>query len=126
MEKRLKQHNGLLSGGAKCTAGKGWWVYLAVVSGFLTKSNAMSFEWKLKHPGGKKHKNSKYCGIYGRIMSLLEFIDNDDDKKKLILLCFETKNHNITIKNIMTTTGKLDITLNLEGLNEQNKLLSQM
>lgn len=46
--KRLRQHNGELTGGAKCT--KGYInCYAAVVHGFETKNKAMSFEYKWKH-----------------------------------------------------------------------------
>ena len=50
LNRRLKQHNGVLSGGAKFTRGRSWKVY-AYLSGFENKSTAASMEWKIKHSG---------------------------------------------------------------------------
>jgi predicted GIY-YIG superfamily endonuclease len=59
--KRLRQHNGLLSGGAKYTSSKlnkliksqetdYKWNYKWTMMTFLNKSNALSLEWHMKHP----------------------------------------------------------------------------
>ena len=49
-EKRLKKHNGELSGGAKYTASKGsGWEHVCIISGFRTKIESMQFEWAVKH-----------------------------------------------------------------------------
>lgn len=47
-KKRLRQHCGELSGGAKYTRGKTW-AYAALVKGFESKSQVLSFEWWVKH-----------------------------------------------------------------------------
>jgi predicted GIY-YIG superfamily endonuclease len=48
--RRLRQHNGEISGGAKYTTGKGpGWTHLCLVEGFRTKIEAMQFEWAVKH-----------------------------------------------------------------------------
>ena len=53
VDKRLRQHNGSIKGGAKSTRGKGPWRLILVVTGEeslgWTKEKAMSFEWRLKH-----------------------------------------------------------------------------
>jgi structure-specific endonuclease subunit SLX1 len=47
-DRRLKQHNGILSGGAKATRGNTWRrVYL--VGGFPDQTAALQFEWMWKH-----------------------------------------------------------------------------
>ncbi len=49
-DRRLSQHNGLLSGGAKATARRpGEWQRVCLVSGFETERQALSFEWHWKH-----------------------------------------------------------------------------
>lgn len=57
LERRLRQHNGELVGGARATAGKGPWVFWVTVEGReadgFTKHVALSMEWWLKHPDGK-------------------------------------------------------------------------
>ena len=43
IERRLRQHNGELAGGAACTAGRAWEIH-AVYSGFKDKQQALCFE----------------------------------------------------------------------------------
>ena len=48
--KRLRKHNGELSGGAKYTQSKGpGWTHVCLVHGFQTKNQALQFEWAVKH-----------------------------------------------------------------------------
>jgi len=48
--KRLRKHNGELSGGAKYTQSKGpGWTPICLVHGFQTKIQALQFEWASKH-----------------------------------------------------------------------------
>ena len=50
VHKRLRAHNGEISGGAKYTTGKGpGWEHMCVIHGFPTKIESMQFEWALKH-----------------------------------------------------------------------------
>ena len=48
MPRRLRQHNGELSGGAKATRGNKWRIVLTV-SGFRTHGEALMFEWVMHH-----------------------------------------------------------------------------
>ena len=49
-ERRLRQHNGEIKGGAKYTTSKGiGWKHICLISGFKTKIQAMQFEWAAKH-----------------------------------------------------------------------------
>lgn len=49
--RRLRQHNGIIKGGAKYTLSKGHgWTYVCVVEGFPSKRCAMQFEWANKNP----------------------------------------------------------------------------
>lgn len=53
LERRLKQHNGLLKGGAKSTQTGGPWHYCVYVTSGAwdaAAGKAMSFEWHVKHP----------------------------------------------------------------------------
>ena len=48
--KRLRKHNGEISGGAKYTQSKGpGWTHACLVHGFKTKNQALQFEWAVKH-----------------------------------------------------------------------------
>lgn len=87
LERRLKQHNGILSGGAKATKGRQW-DFFAYVTGFETESEVLSFEWWLKHPYGKRY--SKLSGVNGKIKALniiiKKWLDDYDHNLKLFIL----------------------------------------
>jgi structure-specific endonuclease subunit SLX1 len=58
-ERRLRQHNGEQSGGAKATSQRaGDWYRVCFVKGFQDKCDALSFEWHWKH-FTKKEKHVK-------------------------------------------------------------------
>lgn len=49
-ERRLRQHNGEIKGGAKYTTSKGpGWKHICLIEGFADKIQAMQFEWAVKH-----------------------------------------------------------------------------
>jgi predicted GIY-YIG superfamily endonuclease len=49
-ERRLRQHNGEIKGGAKYTTSKGsGWKHVCLIEGFTDKIQAMQFEWAVKH-----------------------------------------------------------------------------
>jgi predicted GIY-YIG superfamily endonuclease len=49
-DRRLKQHNGILSGGARATSKRpNDWYRVCYVRGFSTWNSALSFEWHWKH-----------------------------------------------------------------------------
>lgn len=82
LTRRLRQHNGEITGGAKATKGKGLWVYLAIWDGFNSKNEALSCEWRIKHPTNSRIRPSKYNGVIGRIKSLNLLINLDCWTKK--------------------------------------------
>jgi structure-specific endonuclease subunit SLX1 len=48
LDRRLKQHNGLLTGGAKATRGRTW-ERVCHVRGFVSEKAALQFEWAWKY-----------------------------------------------------------------------------
>ena len=53
--RRWKQHNCMLSGGAKYTTrnkGDNYWEPICIIDGFICKKEAMRCEWKLKRARG--------------------------------------------------------------------------
>ena len=75
INKRLNQHNNILSGGAKFTTNLNKkypttkWEYICIITGFENKSEAMKAEWRIKHPEKKKRSN-RFNKDIGRIKSL--------------------------------------------------------
>ncbi len=67
--RRLRQHNGELSGGAKSTRCSKTWQYIAIISGFQDKINALQCEWRIRKPFNKR-RTREYCGPEGRIKGL--------------------------------------------------------
>lgn len=54
IERRLRQHNGILKGGAKSTRVGRPYKLFCLIEGFENLSEVMKIEWSLKH---KKHTN---------------------------------------------------------------------
>jgi structure-specific endonuclease subunit SLX1 len=48
--KRLRQHNGIIKGGAKKTSKKRPWYLVVVISNFPNKILALKFEWAWQNP----------------------------------------------------------------------------
>lgn len=116
--RRLRQHNGEIVGGAKATRGKGPWVFIAVWEGFQSHREALSCEWRIKHPTNSRKRPPQYNGVKGRIKSLsllvgLDYWTNQSsgmengldyklylDENLLELVNLETKKPNLEIKKL--------------------------
>jgi predicted GIY-YIG superfamily endonuclease len=70
--KRLRKHNGEISGGAKYTLSKGpGWRHICLVHGFQTKIQALQFEWAVKHvpprdAGGLENRLKKLFILFNK------------------------------------------------------------
>ena len=80
--RRLRQHNGIIKGGAKATKGKGPYGVYGMISGFPNKISALQCEWALKHPDGKRRSNGKYYRLNGRVLGIDCLIQTDKWKNK--------------------------------------------
>jgi len=54
--RRLRQHNGEITGGAKKTKIGRPWKLMLYITGFPDSKRALQFEWKVNHPRFKKYK----------------------------------------------------------------------
>ena len=75
IERRLRQHNSELHGGAKYTTSKSsanpkYWSRLLHVDGFQSKIEALQFEWALKHTSRKIAKKYYNKPLQKRIFAL--------------------------------------------------------
>lgn len=77
LNRRLRQHNGELVGGARSTSGKGpWSVLLCAESPDLTQRSALSLEWSIRYPTNKKPRPRHLHGPEGRLNSLPWVLSN--------------------------------------------------
>jgi predicted GIY-YIG superfamily endonuclease len=65
LRRRLRQHNGLIKGGAKATRGApGQWRICWYVRGFQDYRTALQFEWRMHNPPTRR------SGVHGRARCL--------------------------------------------------------
>lgn len=69
LERRLRQHNGEIKGGARYTSSGGPWTLAMLVGPFGTYQHALHFEWHWKHMAPKK-----LTGIKGRQVKLVALV----------------------------------------------------
>lgn len=69
-KRRIRQHNGIIKGGAKYTSKIKPTEIYCIIKGFTSKKEALRCEWRIKHPTKKRRRPRKYCGIDGRIEAL--------------------------------------------------------
>ena len=106
--RRLRQHMGYISGGAKATRGKQWEIY-ALVTGFTDHNNCLSAEWRIKHTTGARKRPAMHCGVNGRIKGLNEILMLDKWTSKC------KQNNTDTIFRVYVTVDVVN-NLNLEAL----------
>ena len=66
LARRLRQHNGIIVGGARYTRASRPWAFFAVFQ-LSNRHDALSIEWKIKH----QKKSSDGKGIHGRVQAAL-------------------------------------------------------
>lgn len=85
-KRRLKQHNGILSGGARYTTKllssdpQEHWEFLCIITSkneAFNKKIAMSLEWWIKHPQGKKKSAKCFQGPNGRLRGLCAVLESE-------------------------------------------------
>ena len=69
-ERRLRQHNGELAGGAKTTSRAGPWKHEYLIS-LETEKEALQFEWALQHIHRSKHFKEKKVSSYQEAITIL-------------------------------------------------------
>lgn len=79
-ERRLRQHNGEIKGGAKKTKIGRPWKPICVINGFEDESRAMRFEFRLQHKHRRRRKNED---ILSYTIDHLEYLINAGDGSKI-------------------------------------------
>ncbi|KAF9047348.1 hypothetical protein BJ165DRAFT_1344447, partial [Panaeolus papilionaceus] len=63
--RRIRQHNGEISAGARKTIAKRPWVMQMIVHGFPSRLAALQFEWAWQHPHRSRHLRAGDTNIFG-------------------------------------------------------------
>ncbi len=87
LNRRLRQHNGEIKGGAFATKGIGPWEFIAVMTcDTWNNVRAMQVEWLIRYPTRKKPRPTSFAGAKGRISSLVEVCKRlGDDSVRLYI-----------------------------------------
>lgn len=84
LERRLRQHNSIIKGGARATTvdskvrGNTFWKYLLVVEADgMDKRKALSLEWHIRYPTCKRPRPREFSSAEGRIRALAHVFKHD-------------------------------------------------
>jgi predicted GIY-YIG superfamily endonuclease len=80
VDRRLRQHNGEIQGGARATHG-GSWKRICTIAGFPTQQSALQFEWKWKHCTRKAKGGS---AVERRCEALLKLLNLEQSTSKAV------------------------------------------
>ena len=81
LDRRLRQHNQELKGGAKATKGSHW-KRICVVTGFPTHQSALQFEWKWKY---LTKKTSGSTAVERRCKALINLLNAEKSTSTSVL-----------------------------------------
>lgn len=89
--RRIRQHCGIIKGGAMYTKNRGPWEFLVVMH-CPTWNNirALQVEWLLKHPTRKRKRPKCFTGSLGRINSLVEVFHRIPKNEQITLYIHPT------------------------------------
>jgi predicted GIY-YIG superfamily endonuclease len=95
LERRLRQHNGEIKGGAKATRGRGPWSFLAVITSdcWDCVSTAMQHEWSIKYPTRRRPRPKEYNGAVGRLRSLAHVFAHMEKVGCRDVICYVRADH---------------------------------
>ena len=118
LERRLKQHNGVIQGGAKATRGRGPWEFILIITSpcWDCISIAMQHEWSIKYPTRKRPRPKEYNGILGRLKSFVHIFQHMEKIKCENIICYVKEEYKEFFEDIAlpyTFVEVKDLSLNL-------------
>jgi putative endonuclease len=78
LNNRLRQHNGIIKGGAKFTHNRGPWEFFIIITSpcWNSISEAMKHEWSIKYPTRRRPRPIEYNGVLGRLSSFTKVFEH--------------------------------------------------
>ena len=79
IQRRIRQHNGEITGGARTTKAKRPWEYIMIIASSdeaFNKNRALSLEWHLRYPTNKRPRPKEFQGPVGRILGVDKALAN--------------------------------------------------
>jgi len=100
LNKRIRQHNKIIKGGAVATSNKvnngEIWTYVCYVENFPSWNEALKFEWRWKHISRQIQKNKPFITPYDkRIEALNTLLSLDKPTSKALLYSEWTHKPNV-------------------------------
>lgn len=119
LERRLKQHNGILKGGARSTHNRGTWNFLCVITSpcWDSISTAMQHEWSIKYPTRKRPRPKEYNGKVGRLKSLEKVFEHMQQINCENVICYVKDDHIDIINDVAKPFFDFVTVLPLQDLN---------
>lgn len=82
--RRIRQHNGIIKGGAYYTKNRGPWEFLAILHcPNWNNIRGLQTEWLLKHPNRKRKREKRFSGSLGKINSLFEVCQRIPEEEEI-------------------------------------------
>lgn len=119
LQRRLKQHNGILKGGAKSTHNRGPWSFLCVITSpcWDCVSTAMQHEWSIKYPTRRRPRPKEYNRKMGRLHSLEKVFEHMQRLSCENVICYVLDEHIDMMKGIAEPFCRFVTVLSLHDLN---------
>jgi len=95
LDRRLRQHNGIIKGGARATHGRGPWEFLIVLTSpcWDCISTAMQHEWSIKYPTRRRPRPKEFNGATGRLNSFTEVFQHMEKQNCENVDCYVKSEH---------------------------------
>jgi len=124
-KRRIRQHNGEIKGGAKCTSRTGPWSPYCIITGFQDNVEALQTEWRIKRVEGRRRART-YSGPAGRIKGLDKILQMEQFTSKSqrlvkdmnLIIYLDTDYHNL-IKHLPNNMELKDIDDHFNKANKQ-------
>ena len=88
LERRIRQHNGEITGGARTTKARRPWEFIMILMSTnenFNRSTGLSLEWHIRYPTNKRPRPTEFQGPEGRIKGIDKALDNYPHRYNFIM-----------------------------------------